>query len=130
MKPSRSVSPPVHGAVEALGGLAIMLSAIILPVGGAGLVALVFTGAIVTGVGLGPISPRRATADSGTSDGGPGDGQLGHGHVGLDGVLVLASAIAALALAVAGQAIAALALTALVAILACLSLTTRHPAAP
>ena len=123
MRTSRRISLSAHGAVEALCGMAIMLSPIVLPVGAAGLVVLAVLGAIVTGTGLGLIStaPRVGTLSSPHAS--------GRAHTGIDGVLVLVSAVAALALALAGEAPAALALTALVGIQACLSFVTSYATA-
>jgi len=95
--------------------MAIMLSPIVLSVSAAGLIVLAVLGAIVTGVGLGAISPSRR--DSVVT------------HTGVDGALVLASAALALALALAGQAPAAIALAALVVVQASLSFATRYTTA-
>ncbi|HWE08567.1 MAG TPA: hypothetical protein VG325_04400 [Solirubrobacteraceae bacterium] len=120
MRASRRLSLSTHGAVEAAAGMAIMLSPIVLPVGAGGLVALAVIGAVVTGVGLGLISSSaRAGAISSHGD------SIG-GHVGADGVLVLLSAGAALALALVGQTPAALALAGLVAVQVVLNFTTSY----
>ena len=122
MRASRRITLSAHGAVEALCGMAIMLSAIVLPVGPAGVV-LAALGAIVTGSGLGLIStaPRVGTLPS------PRDSV--RAHTGIDGVLVAISAVAARVLALAGEAPAALALTALVGVQACLSFVTSYATA-
>jgi hypothetical protein len=103
--------------------MAIMLSPIVLPVGAAGLVVLATVGALVTGAGLGVISSsdRAGLTSSGRHS--------VIAHVGIDGVLVIASSVAALALALAGQAPAALALAALVAVQACLNFATSYTTA-
>jgi hypothetical protein len=118
MRTSRRISLSAHGAIESLAGIVIMLSSIALPVGAAGLVVLAVTGAIVTGAGLGLIStsPRVGVLPSPRAS----------DHTGLDGVLVVASALGALALAIAGEAPAALALAALVVVQACLSFVTSY----
>jgi hypothetical protein len=115
MRGSRRLSLSAHGAVEAVSGMAIMLSPIVLPVSAAGLIVLGMLGAIVTGVGFGVISPSRRESVV--------------AHTGVDGALVLASAAGALALALAGQAPAAIALSALVVVQASLSFVTRYAAA-
>jgi hypothetical protein len=121
MRTSRRISLSAHGAIESLAGIVIMLSPIALPVGAAGLVVLAVAGAIVTGAGLGLIStsPRVGVLPSPRAS----------AHTGLDGVLVVASALGALALAVAGEAPAALALAALVVVQACLSFVTSYATA-
>ena len=91
-----------------------MLSPIVLTLGTAGLVAVALLGAIVTGVGLGLISPR---ADSLAA------------HRSLDSLLVLISAIAALILALAGERTAALVLAVLVSVQVSLSFTTSYTTA-
>jgi hypothetical protein len=123
MRTSRRISVSAHGAIESLAGLAIMLSPIALPVGAAGLVVLAVVGAIVTGAGLGLIStsPRVGVLPS------PRDSI--RAHTGLDGLLVVASALGALAFALTGNAPAALALAALVAVQACLSFVTSYATA-
>jgi hypothetical protein len=122
MRTSRRISLSAHGAIESLAGIVIMLSPIALPVGAAGLVVLAVAGAIVTGVGLGLIStsPRVGVLPSPRAS----------AHTGLDGVLVVATALGALALAIAGEAPAALALAALVVVQACLSFMTSYATAP
>jgi hypothetical protein len=121
MRSSRRISLSAHGAIESLAGIVIMLSPIALPVGAAGLVVLALAGAIVTGAGLGLIStsPRAGVLPAPRAS----------AHTGLDGVLVVASALGALALAVAGEAPAALALAALVIVQACLSFVTSYATA-
>lgn len=123
MRASRRLSLSAHGSVEALCGMAIMLSPIVLPVGAAGLVALATVGALVTGAGLGVISSSDRAGVSSS----------GHhsilAHTGVDGLLVLASSAAALALAIAGEAPAALALAVLVAVEACLNFATSYATA-
>jgi hypothetical protein len=121
MRTSRRISLSAHGAIESLAGIVIMLSPIALPVGAAGLVVLAVAGAIVTGVGLGLIStsPRVGVLPSPRAS----------AHTGLDGVLVVATALGALALAIAGEAPAALALAALVVVQACLSFMTSYATA-
>jgi hypothetical protein len=121
MRISRRISLSAHGAIESLAGIVIMLSPIALPVGAAGLVVLAVAGAIVTGAGLGLIStsPRVGVLPSARAS----------AHTGLDGVLVVASALGALALALAGEAPAALALAALVVVQACLSFVTSYATA-
>jgi hypothetical protein len=104
-----------HGAVEAVSGMVIMLSPIVLPVSAAGLIVLGLLGALVTGSGLGVIVPSRRDSVA--------------AHTGIDGALVLASAAGALALALAGQAPAAIALSALVAVQASLSFVTSYATA-
>jgi hypothetical protein len=91
-----------------------MLSPIVLPLGTAGFVVVAALGAIVTGVGLGLISPRTDTVAA---------------HRSLDSLLVLLSAIASLVLAFAGEATAALVLALLVAVQVSLSFTTRYATA-
>lgn len=120
MRTSRRLSLSAHGAIESFSGIAIMLSPIVLPVGAAGLVVLAVIGALVTGAGLGLIStsPRAGVLAS--------PRESIRAHTGADGLLVIASAIGALALAFAGDAPAALALTALVAVEACLSFVTSY----
>ena len=120
MRISRRISLSAHGAIESLAGLAIMLSPIVLPVGAAGLVVLVLAGAIVTGAGLGLTSPLPRVGVP------PAPRDSVRAHTGLDGLLVLASALGALALALAGDAPAALALAALVVVQACLSFVTSY----
>src|SRR5436305_8447194 len=120
MRISRSISLSAHGAIESLAGIAIMLSPIALPVGAGGLVVLVLVGAIVTGAGLGLIS---ISSRAGVL---PAPRESVRAHTGLDGLLVVASALGALALAVAGDAPAALALAALVVVQACLSFVTSY----
>src|SRR5947209_19528559 len=120
MRISRSISLSAHGAIESLAGIAIMLSPIALPVGAGGLVVLVLVGAIVTGAGLGLIS---SSSRAGVL---PAPRDSVRAHTGLDGLLVVASALGALALAVAGDAPAALALAALVVVQACLSFVTSY----
>ena len=121
MRTSRRISLSAHGAIESLAGIVIMLSPIALPVGAAGLVVLAVAGAIVTGAGLGLIStsPRVGVLPSPRAS----------THNGLDGVLVVASALGALALAIAGEAPAALALAVLVVVQACLSFVTSYATA-
>jgi hypothetical protein len=118
MRTSGRISLSAHGAIESLAGIVIMLSPIALRVGAAGLVVLAVAGAIVTGAGLGLIStsPRVGVLPSPRAS----------DHTGLDGVLVVASALGALALAIAGEAPAALALAALVVVQACLSFVTSY----
>jgi hypothetical protein len=121
MRTSRRISLSAHGAIESLAGIVIMLSPIALPVGAAGLVMLAVAGAIVTGAGLGLIStsPRVGVLPS----------QSASAHTALDGVLVVASALGALALALAGEAPAALALAALVVVQSSLSFVTSYATA-
>jgi hypothetical protein len=95
--------------------MAIMLSALVLPVDAAGLVLLAGLGAVLTGVGLGVVSPSRRESIA--------------AHTGLDGALILLSAGGALALALTGQAAASLALAGLVVVQACLSFVTSYAAA-
>ncbi len=103
--------------------MAIMLSPIVLPVGTAGLVVLGTVGALVTGAGLGVVSSsdRAGLTSSGRHS--------VLAHTGIDGVLVIASSIAALALAFAGDAPAALVLAGLVAVQACLNFATSYTTA-
>jgi hypothetical protein len=114
MKTSSRLSLPAHGAVESLCGIAIMLSPIVLPLGTAGLVVVALLGAIVTGVGLGLISPRADNLAA---------------HRSLDSLLVLISAIAALVLAFAGERTAATVLAVLVSVQVSLSFTTSYSTA-
>jgi Zn-dependent protease len=111
---SRRLSLPTHGAVESLCGMAIMLSPLVLPFGATGLVIVALLGAVVTGLGLGLISPRTDSVAA---------------HRSLDALLVLVTALAALALAFAGEATAALVLAALVTVQATLSFTTSYATA-
>jgi hypothetical protein len=111
---NRRLSLPAHGAVEFACGMLIMLSPIVLPLGTTGLVVVALLGAIVTGVGLGLISPRGDTVAA---------------HRSLDSLLVLISAIASLSLAFAGEATAALVLAVLVAVQVSLSFTTSYATA-
>ncbi|HEY1590937.1 MAG TPA: hypothetical protein VGF81_04040 [Solirubrobacteraceae bacterium] len=115
MRRSRRLTLSAHGAVEAVSGMVIMLSPIVLPVSAAGLIVLGLLGALVTGSGLGVIVPSRRDSVA--------------AHTGIDGALVLASAAGALALALAGQAPAAIALSALVAVQASLSFVTSYATA-
>jgi hypothetical protein len=78
--------------------MAIMLSPIVLPVGAAGLVVLVSIGAVVTGAGLGVTSSSDRVGLTSSAR------HSVLAHTGLDGLLVIASSFAALALALAGEA--------------------------
>src|SRR5437763_17013932 len=94
MPGSRRLSLSAHGAVEAVSGMAIMLSPIVLPLSAAGLIVLGVLGAIVTGVGLGVISPSS--------------GESVVAHTALDRALVHASAYGAPAHALPGRSPVAL----------------------
>lgn len=123
MRASRRISLSAHGATEALCGMAIMLSPIVLPVGVPGLVALGALGALVTGTGLGLISTSPRVG------GAPRPRDSARAHTGVDGILAVLTAVAALVLALVGEAAAALALTALVAVQASLSFVTSYATA-
>jgi hypothetical protein len=108
---TRPISLTTHGAIESLAGIVFMLSPIVVPFGAAGLVVVAILGALTTGLGLGQTAPQTDSIDV---------------HRILDSVLILTSAIAALALACAGQVTASVAVALLVAVQACLNLGTTY----
>ncbi len=104
----------MHGAVEFMCGLAMMLAPPLLSFDVAGWIVSILLGAILTGTALGLTASRVGSVAS---------------HIGFDGAFRLATAIAALALAAAGQMRAVIFLAAVVVALAGLSFTTSYVAA-
>ena len=85
------ISVPVHGLLELIAGLALIILAMLGDLGGAGTVLVFATGATLAGVGLGAIDALP----------------LGF-HQSLDRALVVVASLAAIYVAVAGSALAAL----------------------
>lgn len=110
----RPLSLPVHGAIEFLAGLVMMLTPVALSFSAPALIVTAVLGAVLTGSALGLTSQQARSVAS-------------HSH--FDSVFVLATAAAALALAIAGQLAAVVLLSAIVALQAALSFSTRYAAA-
>jgi hypothetical protein len=108
------LSLSAHGAVELLGGIALIIAPTALGVGTAGVVVTVILGSILMGMGMMLQSDRIETVSL---------------HSLFDGAFLLVSAAAAVALALAGEHIAAVTIAAFVAVQSLLTLTTRYVAA-
>lgn len=109
MSASRPIALPLHGLLELLCGLALVVAPFALPVGPAGLVLLLGFGVLLVGLSLGAEDGLPASA-----------------HLAFDQSLAIGMAGAAVALALGGEAIAALPLAAVGAVELALSLTTRY----
>ena len=111
MTANRRFTLSTHGVIELVLGLGTLVSPALLGFGGGGIVAAVVLGSLITGMAV------TLGADDRSS--------LGWHHV-LDLVLVIASALAALALAVSGDASAGLFFSALAVLESGLNVTTRY----
>jgi hypothetical protein len=107
------LSPSAHGAIEFAAGIATMVAPVVFGFAPAGIIISFALGALLIGMSL-PLTT-------------PGSAALGW-HRDFDSVLVIGTAIAALALALAGQGAAGIFLAALVAVQSALHLGTRYTA--
>lgn len=102
------ISLPAHGLLELVAGLALLISALALDLGGAGTLLVFATGAAVAGVGLGAADALPLSV-----------------HQSLDRTLTVLMSAAAVGCAVAGSGLAAVILLAAAAGILALEATTR-----
>jgi uncharacterized membrane protein HdeD (DUF308 family) len=113
MTSKRHSTLPIHGVVELALGLVTLASPTLFDFANAGMVAAVVLGSVLTGMAVTLTGDHRPS--------------LGWHHL-FDLVIVIATAVAALALAVAGEASAGLYFSALAVLQAALNVTTRYVA--